>query len=178
MKGAVMAEFPSPETLAAALRELRARGYQRLDAYTPYPIDDVIDALALPASPIPWFVFGGAAFGGGLAYAVQWFTTAIAYRLNVGGRPFHPGPAFVPITYELATLFGALVGFVAFFFLVRLPRPWHPVFEVEGFESVSADKFWLRAFGLRVDEDGSELAEAFAALQDLGASRIVVEEAA
>src|SRR5688500_10546388 len=116
MARAVMAEFSTPQALAHTIRWLRDRGFEHLDAYTPYPVDDVIEALSPRPSPIPWFVLGGAAFGGGLAYFVQWFTTAVTYRLDVGGRPFHPAPSFVPITYELATLFGALFGFVAFFF--------------------------------------------------------------
>lgn len=173
MARALMAELPSPQALVRSIRWFREHGFEGLDAYTPYPIDEVIDALEPEASPIPWFVLGGAAFGGALAYLVQWFTTAVAYRLNVGGRPFHPWPSFVPITYELATLFGALTGFVAFFVLVGLPRPWHPVFEADGFESVSVDRNWLRVERF---DDHRWAPEALEALARFGASRIVVEE--
>lgn len=174
MARAVMAEFSSPEALARSIRWLRERGFDALDAYTPYPVDDVLDALELRPSPIPWLVLAGALCGGALAYLVQWFTTAIEYRLDVGGRPFHPWPSFVPITYELATLFGALTGFVAFFVLARLPRPWHPVFETHGFESVSSDRHWLRIDRF---EDHRWAPEALEALPRLGATRVVVEEA-
>lgn len=173
MARAVMAEFSSPDALVEALSHLKSRRYGRLDAYTPYPVDDVQDALSLRPSPIPWFVLGGAMFGGSVGYVVQWFLNAISYRLDVGGRPFHAAPAFVPITYELATLFGALVGFFAFFFLTGLPRPWHPVFEVDGFESVASDRFWLR---LEHPKAGTDLDEVASELRRLGAERVVLEE--
>lgn len=173
MARAVMAELSSPEALARALLELRRQGYRELDAHTPYPVDDVQEALGLKRSPIPWFVLAGAAFGGSLGYLVQWFTSAVAYRLDVGGRPFHAAPAFVPITYELATLFGALVGFIAFFLLTGLPRPWHPVFEADGFESAARDRFWLRVCDSKPRAVPQETVNA---LLSLGALRVVIEE--
>lgn len=174
MARALMAELPSPDALASSIRWLREHGFEQIDAYTPYPVDEVIEALGPKPSPIPWFVLGGACVGGALAYFVQWFTTAVEYRLDVGGRPFHPWPSFIPITYELATLFGALAGFIAFFALVGLPRPWHPVFEAEGFESVSSDRHWLRVERF---EEHRWAPAALEALTRLGATRVVVEEA-
>jgi hypothetical protein len=138
-----MAEFSNPEALVAAIRALRADGYRRLDAYLPLPDRAVEEALALPKSPLAWFVLGGGLLGAAIAYLGMWWTNAVDYPLNVGSRPAHAMPAFVPITFELTVLFAGLAAFFGWAWLCRLPRLWHPVFEVEGFERASVDGYFL-----------------------------------
>jgi hypothetical protein len=143
VKRVLLAEFTTPEDLAAAARHLRAQGYRGLDAYTPYSTEAVREALELEPSPVSRLVFLGAVFGAGAAYLVQFFTTAHLYPINVGGRPLHMPLAFVPITFEMGVLFAAFTAFFGVLIGGRLLKLWDPVFEVPGFESVSVDHFWL-----------------------------------
>jgi hypothetical protein len=143
MTSPLVAEFDRPEPLAEAIRALRARGYQDLDALTPYPSREIEDALGMSRSPLAWIVFACALGGALCAYLVQWVTVAVLYPVHVGGRPAHAPPAFVPITFETAVLAGALAALVGFFLACRLPQLYHPLADLAGFEQVSVDRFWL-----------------------------------
>jgi hypothetical protein len=142
MEAGLLAEFERPDELLRALARLRERGYRRLDAYTPYPLHGLDEALSLGRSPTPWFVLpvglGGVAF----AYAVQWYCNAHSYNLNVGGRPSFAVLAFVPIAFESMVLFSALATLGLLFYFIRLPRLSHSLFDVEGFERASVDRFF------------------------------------
>jgi hypothetical protein len=139
----LLAEFGDEEALARAAHGLRASGYRQLEAFMPFPSEAVMEALALPRSRLPLFVLIGALLGGSLGYLVMWWTNVVDYDLDVGGRDPHAWPAFIPITFESAILLGGIAAFVGFFVLSRLPRLWHPVFEVPGFERASSDGFFL-----------------------------------
>jgi hypothetical protein len=143
MENALLAEYATPEALLAALRRLRELGYRRLDAFTPYPVRGAEDLLDLPRSPVPRWVLGFGLLGAGGAYFLQWWMNAYNYPIDVGGRPPHSAPAFVPITFEMGVLFAGLTAFIAVFVLGRLAAPHHPVFAVEGFERASIDRFWV-----------------------------------
>lgn len=143
MRTGLLAEFETPEAMLGAIRELRRRGYARLDAFTPYPVHGLEAALGLRRSPLNWMVLPFALAGAAGGYLVQWYLNAFDYPLNVGGRPPHAAPAFVPITFEMTVLSAALAGFVILLVLTRLPELWNPVFEIEGFERASIDRFWV-----------------------------------
>lgn len=171
MKEGFVLEFGSADALLAAARSLRERGYLRLEAYTPYLVHGLEEALGLSRSRINFMAFGGTLFGAFGAYLIQWYTNAVNYPLNVGGRPAHMAPAFVPITFEMGILFTALASFFLVFFLSRLPRLWDPIFEVEGFERASIDRFFLS-----IDTWGAtpeERQKAREAAQAVGAMRVV-----
>jgi hypothetical protein len=136
-----MAEFDSPEALARAFERLERAGYTRLRAWSPYPVRATQDRL--PESPVPWVMLGAALFGGGFGYLLQWWCNAYAYPIDVGGRPLNSAPAFIPITFESAVLAASLAGFFAMLAYCGLPRLVHPVFEVDGVELASVDRFWL-----------------------------------
>jgi hypothetical protein len=138
-----LAEFGDPEALARALRALGDRGLRKLDAYTPYSTEVVRAALAAPPSRLPIAILGGGVLGSLGAYALQWLLVAYLYPLNVGGRPPHMPLAFVPITFEMGVLGAAFTAFFGVLYTGKLLSWWHPVFEVDGFESASVDKFWL-----------------------------------
>jgi hypothetical protein len=138
----ILARFASPEELLAALERARAAGYTRLEAYTPFPVDGLAEALPRAGTPIGWVVFGAGLFGGTGAYALQYWATH-DYPLNIGGRPLHSWPAFIPVTFELTVLTAAIVGVLALGWLCRLPRLHHPVFEAPGFERASQDRYFL-----------------------------------
>lgn len=139
----IVAEFDQPEPLLEATRRARERGYRHLDAFTPFPVDGLPQALGLRPSRLPWLVLVAAVAGGVGAYLLQWYTSVIDYPLNVGGRPLHSWPAFVPVTFEVAILSGALAAVVGMLFANRLPMPYHPLFNVAGFDRVSRDRFFL-----------------------------------
>jgi hypothetical protein len=140
---AAMAEFETADAMVAAVKRLQAAGYTTLDMYTPYPIHGSDELLKLKRSPVPYIVFTAGMCGAAGAYGLQWFLNAFLYPLNVGGRPPHAGPAFIIVTFEMGVLFAALTAFAIVFVLAGLPRLWHPIFEIEGFERASIDRFWI-----------------------------------
>ncbi len=143
LRTGAMAEYGSPEALLAAVRKLRALGYQQLDAFTPYPVKGMDEALALPRSAVPRWVLALGLCGAGGAYFLQWWMNAYNYPINVGGRPPHSALAFVPITFEMGVLAAGITAFVIVFVLGRLAALHHPIFEVPGFERATIDRFWI-----------------------------------
>lgn len=139
----LLAEFDSPEALAEAISGLREMGYRNLDAHTPYSTHVVRDAMGRGPSRLPFAICAGGLLGAGGAYFLQWYLVAYLYPLNVGGRPPHMPLAFVPITFEMGVLMAALTGFFAVLIMGGLLKLWDPVFEAEGIESFSMDKFWV-----------------------------------
>jgi hypothetical protein len=147
MQRLLLAEFQTPEALAAAIVGLRERGFRKLDAHTPYSTEVVRDALSLPESRLAVRVFAGGMLGAGAAYLLEWYLVAYSYPLNVGGRPPHMPLAFVPIAFEMGILFASFTAFFSVFQQGKLARLWDPVFEAEGIETASIDRFWLRVDG-------------------------------
>lgn len=141
--GAYVAEFADERHFAGAVSALREAGYSRIEVYTPYPVPRVEAALRECSSPLPVLVFLGGLSGALFSYWVQWYTNAVSYPLNIGGRPAHAVPAFFIPTFEGTVLCASLVAFGALLAVLRLPRPWHPMFEVDGFERASVDHFWI-----------------------------------
>lgn len=143
MKHGLMAEFDSPEALVSAIASLRTLGYRELDAFTPFPIDEVESALDLPRSRISIGVLAAGLAGAIAAYAIQWWTSAVGYPLNVGGFPLHSSPAFIPVTFETAILCASITAFFSVLAASELPRLWDPLFEIEGFDRAMIDRFFL-----------------------------------
>ncbi|HYH45169.1 MAG TPA: DUF3341 domain-containing protein [Thermoanaerobaculia bacterium] len=139
----LMAEFATPQGLTAAIERVRDAGYEKVDAFTPYPIEEVSHALRLPRSKMPLVVLGGGIFGALLGYGLQYWAAVIEYPMNVGGRPFHSWPAFIVPTFETTILFAALSAVFGMFALNGLPQPYHPVFNVPGFALASRDRYFL-----------------------------------
>ena len=141
--GGYLAEFADLETLRHATRALVDSGYQALETYTPFPDEEVAKPLPDRRSRLPLVVLIGGLTGGLLSYAIQWYANAYDYPLDIGGRPAHAIPAFIVPTFEGTVLLAALAGFVGLMIAMGLPRLWHPVFEVDGFERATVDRFWL-----------------------------------
>jgi hypothetical protein len=163
----LLGEFGSPEALVAAARGAKAAGVQGLDAYTPFPVDDLNEVLALRDQRIAWLGIGGAVFGAMSAYAMQ-IATNLDYPLDIGGRPLLSLQAFALIGFELTVLFAVLFMVAGFFALNRLPRYYHPLFWVDRFERATRDGFFL--FVPAADEQA--LAAAQGLLARLGAMSI------
>jgi len=139
----LLAEFKDGEALVATARRLRQAGYRRLDAFTPYPVDDLAEALGRRASWVPFLALGGGLAGAAAGFLLQYWVAVIQYPLNVGGRPLNSWPAFVPITFETAILGAAVAAVVGMLALNGLPQPYHPVFNVPDFGFAAGDRFFL-----------------------------------
>ena len=138
----LMAEFDNPTDVVAATRETWDAGYRRINAYSPYPIEELSEALHFHTR-LPLIVLIGGILGCLAGYFMQYYIAVIDYPLNVGGRPPHSWPSFIPITFEctvLAAAFAAVFGMLA---LNKLPQPYHPVFNVERFALATRDRFFL-----------------------------------
>jgi hypothetical protein len=169
MRTGHMAEFLTPEEMVAAIRALRRRGYERIDAFSPYPVKGAEQALGLPRSPLTWIIFPIAMAGAGLAYLFQWFCNAHDYPINVGGRPLNSAPAFIPITFETGVLTASISGVVIFLVLCKLPELYAPIFDVEGFGRASVDRFWV---GIDDRDPRFDEAQMKRELRELGAASI------
>lgn len=140
----LMAEFETPEQLMEAAHRVRQEGYKRVDAFTPFPVHGLTEALGIHNNPVPWIVFTCGAIGALFGFFIlQSYTAVVDYPMNVGGRPYISWPSFIPITFEcmiLSAAFGALFGMLA---VNGLPRPYHPVFNVPEFDRCSNDRFFI-----------------------------------
>ena len=137
------AEYADASSMLSAIPNLKRDGYQVREAYLPYPVPEVDEALGRSPSRLPWVVFV-VGIGAAIAtYWLEWLLNGYLYPLNVGHRPPHYPLAFVPISFEMGILFASFSAFGVLFLAGRLLRLYHPVFELEGFESVTRDAFWL-----------------------------------
>ena len=139
----LMAEFETPQELVDAAARTREAGFTKLDAYTPYPIEALTEALDIHDHRLPAVVLGGGIVGGLAGYALCYWTSVIEYPLNIGGKPFNSWPAWIPITFECTILFAAFAAVLGMLGLNGLPMPYHPVFNVRRFDQASRDKFFL-----------------------------------
>jgi len=139
----LMAEFESPTALVAAARAAREKGYTRLDAYSPFAIEELSEALHLHHNKLPLIVLLGGIAGGLTGYLLQYYVTVIYFPINVGGRPLHSWPAYIIITFELTILFAAISAVLGMLALCGLPMPYHPVFHVPRFALASRNRFFL-----------------------------------
>ena len=154
----LMAEFDTPGGLVAAAEKARLAGYRNMDAYSPIPVHGLDEALGLPRTRLPKLVLLGGILGGLGGYSLEYWTQAIDYPMNIGGRPFHSWPQFIPVTFETTVLGAALTCFFGMWALNKLPQPYHPVFNVPEFARASTDRFFLciEAADPRFDRAGTE----------------------
>lgn len=138
-----MAEFEQPEDLLDAAKKTREAGYRKIDTYSPLAIHGLAEALELPRTKLPYLVFLGGLLGAITGYGLCYWVSVIDYPLNIGGRPLHSGPAFIPVTFELTILFAAFAAFFGMIIANGLPMPYHPAFNVPNFARASQDRFFL-----------------------------------
>lgn len=139
----VMAEFDNPTSLVNAARKAREEGYRKLDAYSPFPIEELSEALHLHKNKLPLIVLLGGLTGGFLGYMLQYYVTVIYFPINIAGRPLHSWPAYIVITFEMTILVAALAAVFGLLGLCGLPMPYHPVFNVSRFALASRNRFFL-----------------------------------
>ena len=139
----LLAEFPDPAALTEAAQAAHAAGYRRMDAYTPIPVEGLSQALGMTHTRLPAAIFLGGLLGGLAGYALQYWVAVDAYPLNIGGRPLHSWPAFIPVVFETTVLGAALTAVLGMLAFNGLPRPHHPLFNVPEFKLASRDRFFL-----------------------------------
>ena len=135
----VMAEYESGQALVEAARKTMAHGYRKVEAYTPVPIEELNDIIHKERTILPKLVLGGGLTGMATGFALQYWASVIEYPMNIGGKPYHSWPAFIPPTFETTILFAALTAVLGMLALNGLPEPYHPVFNVERFSMASSD---------------------------------------
>ncbi|MGH7524976.1 MAG: DUF3341 domain-containing protein [Gemmatimonadales bacterium] len=162
------AVFGSAEALLAGVDALAAAGHRTFTTYAPHDVEELDGKLGLRRPILAGLALAGGLAGAVTGFAIQWWSDVHAYRLNVGGRPAHPIPAFIPVTFELTILGAALAVFFGLLITLRLPRLWAPIDEADGFDRVSADRFWL----LTEQLDASATTGVEHLLQEAGASRV------
>lgn len=139
----LLAEFDSATELVDAANKVRLAGFRKTDAFSPFPLHEIDEALGIKRSILPVLVFFGGITGLLSGVALQVFVHYVDYPLNVGGRPYLSWPSFVPPAYELTILLAAFTAVFGMLFLNGLPRPYHPVFNVSRFALATREKFFL-----------------------------------
>ncbi len=139
----LVAEFATPDALLEATRRARQAGYRDIEAYTPFPVEGLTEALGFHRTSLPLVVLLGGIVGGLSGYLLQYWINVMHYPLNVGGRPLHSWPAFIPVTFELTILVAALAAVLGMLALNGLPMPYHPLFNMPRFALATHDRFFL-----------------------------------
>jgi hypothetical protein len=169
----LMAEFETPTALVTAAERARLAGYRNMDAYSPIPIEELNEALGLRRTRLPMLVLAGGIFGGLAGYGLEYWSATTAYPMNVGGRPYHSWPHFIPVTFETTVLGAALAAFVGMWMLNKLPMLYHPVFNVPAFVRASRDRFFLCIETTDPRFDRQATAQFLESLHPVGVSEVV-----
>ena len=161
---ALMAEFKDADALLAAARRVREAGYRHAEAYSPFPVDGVAEALGYERTRVPFFTFFGWLFGGLAGFLLQWWSAVIDYPVNIAGRPLNSWPMFIPVTFETTVLGAAFTAVIAFLWGSGLPRLRHPLFGSPDFDLATRNRFFLC---LRSDDPAFEPGQARRLLESL-----------
>jgi hypothetical protein len=165
----VIARFDEADALERAVRATKAAGYTRLDAFSPFPLRELARELGARPTALSWIALTTGLIGAAVQYATQYGLNVLDYPLNVGGRPLHSWPAFIPATLIVAILWTGTATLLGMLLLLRLPRLDHPLFAVPGFERASEDRFFLL---ILAEDPRFDREEAAAFLRTLGAPAV------
>jgi hypothetical protein len=165
----IAAEFDDATTLMRAVHGVRAAGYTRMDAYTPFPVEGLIEAMPSRPTMLPYIILAGGFIGLVGGFGMQYWCLAVAYPFNVGGRPLFSWPMFIPVTFELTILCASLAAVLGMLALNGLPMPYHPMFHVPRFALASRDRFFLCVMA---NDPKFNALETTQLLADLGAREV------
>jgi ActD protein len=169
----LIAEFKEDGKLVKAVKQARAEGYRKLDAYAPFSVDGLSEALGFGRDGVARLALLGGIFGGASVYLLQWYSAVIDYPINSGGRPLHSWPAFIPATFEMTVLGAALAAFFGMLILNGLPRLNHPIFNAPDFDLASRNRFFLC---IEASDRKFELAATRAFLENLDPIKVTEVE--
>ncbi|OZI60850.1 DUF3341 domain-containing protein [Bordetella genomosp. 11] len=165
----LMAEFRQPDALVRAVRAARASGHADIEAYAPFAVPELPEAIGFTGGrAVPRATLAGGIVGGVGGYFMQWYAATQSYPINVGGRPLHSWPMFIPVSFELTILCAAICAVVSMLWANGLPRLHHPVFAAPDFDLASRDRFFLclrLPEGCTGDDPACQAARAFLAAQ-------------
>ncbi len=139
----LIAEFPNEEAIVEATQKTVDAGYHHIETYTPYPLDELLDIQHLHKNKVALVILIGGLTGCAVGFFMQYFASVIHYPINVGGRPFNSWPAFIPVMFECTVLFAAFAALIGMMVMNKLPRPNHPLFDIERFRFATQDRFFL-----------------------------------
>ena len=139
----LMAEFGTAEQLLAAAHRVREAGYRHAEAYSPFAVDGLAEALGFTQSRVPFWTFVGGVIGGAGGFFLQWYSAVLDFPVDIGGRPLNSWPMFIPVTFEMTVLFGAFAAVIAMLVGSGLPRLRHPVFNAKDFDLAMRNRFFL-----------------------------------
>ena len=142
----LLAEFDSVDSVISAAQRVYGAGYRKIDAYSPFPLEELSEAIGFHRNGVALVCLVGGLLGGTAAYVLQWWINTISYPVNIGGRPFHSWPSFIIVTFEMTILFAGLSAVFGMLALNGLPMPYHPVFNVPRFAMATKDRFFLIVF--------------------------------
>jgi hypothetical protein len=165
----VLAEYASPRDIFHACEKVRDAGFEKWDAHTPFPVHGLNKAMGLRASKVPWVALVMGLIGVGGALLLQWWTSAVDYKLIIAGKPYFSWPAFVPICFEVMVLFAALGAVLGMFHFNRLPQLYHSLFHSKRFERASDDAFFISIEAVDPKFDSEKTAQF---LKELGATHV------
>ena len=165
----LIAEFDDPHQLVVAARRVHDEGYNKVDAYTPLPVEGLSDALGHRDLYVPYLMLAAGIGGAILGFGFLAWTSAVDYPLNIGGRPLFGWPQWIPITFEVTVLLASLTGIVGMLMLNGLPQPYHPVFDAPNFARATSDRFFLC---IEADDPHFDRERTGALLDSLGALRV------
>ena len=165
----VMAEFANPTDCVTAARKVYSLGYRRINGYSPYPIEELSEAIGFTHTRLPLIVFIGGLLGGLGGFFMQYWIAAMDYPLNVGGKPLNSWPAFIPIMFEMTVLCAAFAAVLGMLVLNKLPQPYHPVFNAPNFAFATRDRFFL---AVEANDPKFDHAKVVDLLKSLGAVEV------
>jgi len=139
----LMAEFETPEKVLQAALRTHAAGYRKIDAYSPFPVEGLAEAIGFDWTSLPFLVFFGGLLGGSTGFSMCYYANVISFPLIIGGKPYNSWPQWIPITFELTILGAALTAVIGMLAMNGLPMPYHPTFNVSRFALASTDRFFL-----------------------------------
>jgi hypothetical protein len=168
MNGPLIAEFGDPDALRVALSLIKGSDHRAIEAFTPYPVEGLIEELGIPPSRIRYAMLAGGLVAAACAFALQWYSAVIDYPLNSGGRPLNSWQVFLLVPFEVGVFAAALAGVIAFLRSCRMPSLHHPLFDIPGFERATQDHFFLLAAA--AGDSGEEILDLRSILQAAGAT--------
>jgi hypothetical protein len=169
----VLAQFNEPWDLFQACERVRDAGFTRWDAHSPFPVHGLERAMGLRRSRLGWVVFGCALFGAALGFGLQWWIHTQDYPLVISGKPYSSWPAFIPVTFELAVLCGALGAVLGMFHFNKLPRWHHPLLRLDRFAQTTTDGFFI---SIEASDPKFAADRTPEFLKEIGASRVEIAE--